>query len=130
MIERVLGDDLRGHQRMALDPVEAIIACGLFRIVISHLFIPPPALAALLLEKVEDRLAGGEFEGEIGRHPGSEIFRLMVNEEMDVAETDTQKTAEQSLGKREELVGRNMERAVALGGLDCIARSAIVERRQ
>src|SRR5215208_7793716 len=100
MFEWIALDNLSRHQRMALDPVERILPARLLGIVIGHFAVTPPALAAFSFQKREDRLPGGEFECEIGRHAGREILCLMMNEEMDVAEADAQQTAEQILRER------------------------------
>src|SRR5215213_98390 len=105
MVERIALYNVSRHQRMALDPVERILPARLLDVVIGHFAVTPPALAALSFQKREDRLPGGEFECEIGRHAGCEILRLMVNEEMDVAEADAQQTAEQILCDRKQPLG-------------------------
>ena len=79
---------------------------------------------------VEDRLARRELEGEVGRHAGSKILGLMVDEEMDVAEADAEEALPHLAGERDEPVGPDLERAGALRWLDRVARRAVVERRQ
>src|SRR5215218_1238025 len=100
MFEWIALDDLSRHQRMALDPVERILPARLLGIVVGHFAVTPPALAALPFQEREDRLPGGEFEREVGRHAGCEILGLMMNEEMDVAESDAQQAPEQILRER------------------------------
>src|SRR5215207_6601852 len=130
MVEGIALDNFSHHQRMALDPVERILPARLLGVVIGHFVIAPKALAALSLEKCEDRLPGTEFEREVGRHAGGEILRLVMNEEMDVAETDPQQAAEQILREGEKPFGIHLDRSRSLRRLDGIARRAIVERRQ
>ena len=65
----------------------------------------------MALEKLEDDLAAGELEGEIGRHAGQEILGLMMDDHMDIAEADAQKAMENLLGERYELLGIDLERA-------------------
>src|SRR5579884_4180239 len=94
VIERIALHRFRTHQRMNFDPIERIVARRLPGVIIRHFLAAPPAFAALSLQKSEDRLTRGEFEGEIGRHAGGEILRLMMNDDMNVAKADAQQTAE------------------------------------
>ena len=103
---------------------------GLPRVVVGHRLRAPPSLSALRLEEGKDRLPGCELEGEVRRHADREILGLMMDDDVDISEADTQEPGEHRLGDGQQRLGVDVKRARAFRWFDGVARRAIVKGRQ
>src|SRR5262249_4495931 len=130
MVEGVVGEYLRRHQRVHLNPVERVRTRRMLGIIIGRLLVAPPAFAALPLDEAKDRLPASQLERQVGWHAGREILGLVMDDGMDVAEAYPQQAEEQCLGERRELAAIDLYRAVAFRRLDRIARRAVIKGRQ
>ena len=128
MVEGKIGT--LGKQGMDPDPVERVGAFGLFRVIILHRAVAPPAGAAHSLEVAQDRVARRKAKGKVGRHALIEPLGLVVDHAMDIGEAGAEQRGKQALGKGQKRRGVNVEGRQTVGPRHRMAGGTIGKRRQ
>ena len=109
------------------DPLEGIVAAG---VVLAVLFSSPPSFAALFFGPLKNDMAGSHAEGKVSGHPLGELFGLVADEAVDVAESHPEQSPEDIFCHRDDLQSIHMDSTVALRLCHSKRGGTVVKRRQ